>query len=197
MHNLVRSLVTADVRLWHVRCLGGGPDVVFTDVYQYDSWVAKLLGIPVFAHMRGDFWTEFSQLQQLRFDQGKLISAVKAGWLKWLMNRSIGFAHTVLPICNWLAEQVKAHVLTKRIKVLYQPIQTNVWTTKDDDLKTELKHPAIVSVMDFRILPKVKGMIQFLDVARKMPDVNFYVAGSGARAMVLTANQGNQARPSK
>jgi hypothetical protein len=123
--------------------LGGGPDVVFTDVYQYDSWVAKLLGIPVFAHMRGDFWTEFSQLQQLRVDQEKLISAVEAGWLKWLMNRSIGFAHTVLPICNWLAEQVKAHVLTKRIKVLYQPIQTNVWTTKDDDLKTELKHPAI------------------------------------------------------
>jgi len=150
------------------------PDVLFTDIYQYDAWFAKAIDCPILAHLRGDFWTEFEALSRSRRSPA---SKFASAWLKYLMDRGVGFAHTVLPICNWLAEQVTHRRPDKRVKVLYQAIESEIW---NDDCETlELRHPAIISVFDFRILPKLEGLIRFFDVARAMPDFNFYVAGTG------------------
>ncbi len=155
-----------------------GPDLVFTDTFHYDTWAARLLGAPVLVHMRGDFWSEFAYLSYLRA-QRSLPSQLASRWIRFVMERGIDLAHTILPICNWLAEQVKIHRPRKRIKVLYQPIEPEIWREEEHAGKMELDHPAAISVFDFNILPKVLGLVRFLDVARAMPQINFYVAGSG------------------
>jgi len=154
------------------------PNVVFTDIFHYDSWVSKLATYPILAHMRGDFWEEFSYLYHTRARHRSIPAKLATMWLKFVMERGIDFAHTILPICNWLATQVKHHRPRKRIRVLYQPIEPTIWTEGESNEMT-LDHPAVISVFDFNILPKVLGFIRFLDVARAMPELNFYVAGSG------------------
>ncbi len=154
------------------------PDLIFTDVYHYDSWVSRLLARPVLAHMRGDFWSEYLYHERVR--QKTFSAGFKTLWIRFVVERGIDFAHTVLPICNWLATQVKLHRPKKRIKVLYQPIELETWREEEGGEEMVLDHPAVISVFDFNVLPKVLGLVRFLDVARTMPEVNFYVAGSGS-----------------
>jgi len=159
------------------------PDIVFTDIYNYDSWGSKLAAYPILAHMRGDYWTEFTYLYLTRTRYSSLFMKWATFWLKFVTERGIDFAHTILPICGWLAKQVKEHRPRKRIRVLYQPIEPRIWLREQSEerivLKMVLKHPAVISVFDFNILPKVQGFIRFLNVTRKMPQLNFYIAGSG------------------
>lgn len=155
------------------------PDIIFTDIYNYDSWASKLAGYPILTHMRGDYWSEFAYLYYTWTRQKSLLTKAASLWLRFVTERGIDFAHTILPICNWLATEVKRHRPRKRIRVLYQPIEPEIWTKEEDEGEMVLAHPAIVCVFHFHILPKVLGFIRFLDVARSMPQVNFYVAGSG------------------
>jgi glycosyltransferase involved in cell wall biosynthesis len=60
------------------------------------------------------------------------------------------------------------------------------WTI-DNTGEMELKHPAAVSVFSFNVLPKVMGLVRFIDVVRAMPHVNFYVAGSGPHMNYVTS----------
>jgi len=154
-------------------------DVVFTDVYHYDSWASRLAGCKILAHMRGDFWSEFAYLYHIRARRKSLPAKLVTMWVRFVIERGIDFAHTILPICNWLATTVKHHRPKKRIKVMYQPIEPEIWREEEDRDEMKLDHPAVISVFDFNIWPKVLGLIRFLDVARVMPQVNFYVAGSG------------------
>ena len=155
------------------------PDVVFTDIYHWDSWVSRIAGYPILVHMRGDFWGEFAYLYYTRTKSKSLPSKLATMWIRFVMERGIDFAHTVMPICNWLAAQVRIHRPGKRIKILYQPIEPEIWKKVEGEKGIALRHPSVISVFDFNILPKVLGFIRFLDVARALPNVNFYVAGSG------------------
>ncbi len=161
------------------RIVGFHPDIVFTDIYHYDSWVSRLGGYPVLAHMRGDFWSEFAYLYHVRARRKSLPSKFATMWIRFVMERGLDFAHTILPRCNWLAASVKHHRPRKRIRVLYQPIESEIWREEEVEEEMALDHPAVISVFDFNILPKVHGLMRFLDVARAMPHINFYIAGSG------------------
>lgn len=155
------------------------PNVVFTDIYHYDSWVSRLASYPILAHMRGDFWSESTYLYQIRARQKSLPAQLLSMWTRFVMERGLDFAHTILPICSWLATRVKDHRPKKKIRVLYQPIEPEIWRENESEEEMKLDHPAVISVFDFNILPKVLGLIRFLEVVRAMPQVNFYIAGSG------------------
>lgn len=161
------------------RIVGFQPDVIFTDIYHFDSWVSRLAAYPILAHMRGDFWSEFAYLYYTRTRYKSVLTKLASMWIRFVMERGIDFAHTIMPICNWLATRVKHHRPKKRIKVLYQPIEPKIWTDDQDEEEMTLTHPAVISTFHFHILPKVFGFLRFMEVARAMPEINFYIAGSG------------------
>jgi glycosyltransferase involved in cell wall biosynthesis len=152
------------------------PDVVFTDIYHWDAWASKIVA-PILAHMRGDFWTEFNYLYALRSHK-PLHSKMLTLLTKFIMVSGLGFAHTILPICDWLGGIVKTHYPRKQVRTLHQPIEPKIWTENYVE-PMKLNHPAAISLFGFNIWPKVAGLVRFLPVAKMLSNTHFYIAGSG------------------
>jgi len=163
------------------------PDVVFTDVWNFDAWIARFARYPILAYLRGDIWNEFPYYMQWMRRTSSFQRRLFTIWTHFIRERGLDFVHTIMPCCNWVGHLVKRHRPHKKMHVLYHSIDTAPWTLDDVNEEIELRHPAAVSVFSFNVLPKVMGLVRFLDVIRAMPHVNFYVAGSGPHMNYVTS----------
>lgn len=157
------------------------PDVVFTDYPAYPSWYAKLYAhlrgkrVPLVAWLLGDFWTEYYALLASFSWRTRYVGPLYLfGWATGL-----AFSDHLLTVCQWLKKRAEQRLPGKRISVQYQGVDPEPWLVPERSL-FNFKHPAVGILQDNHILPKVKGLVAFGEVIRKMPDVNFYVAGGGS-----------------
>ena len=156
------------------------PDIVFTDYPAYPSWYAKLYAhlrgerVPLVVWLLGDYWTEyFAYLRGLTLRERPTGAVYLFSWVTGMK-----LADQILTVCDWLREKAVKRLPTKRISVQYAGVDPEPWLARESRLY-DFKHPAVGILQDNNILPKVNGLIWFAQVIKKMPEVNFYVAGGG------------------
>ena len=150
------------------------PDAVFVDRQQHFGLEALNNEIPLFVHLRGDFWAESKMAKETLYRYPPKRSVI------WLKER---IAHTcfqkskiILPICKHLENVVKNHYPKKSTSVLYQGITPENWFRTDG---MKLKHPCVGLLQGAVIFEKTKELLTLTKVLEKMPDVTFYWAGDG------------------
>ena len=150
------------------------PDVVFVDRQQHFGLEAINNEIPLFVHLRGDFWAESKMAKETLYRYPPKRSVI------WLKER---IAHTcfqeskiILPICKHLENVVKNHYPEKSTSVLYQGITPENWFQTDG---MKLKHPCVGLLQGAVIFEKTKELLTLTKVLEKMPDVTFYWVGDG------------------
>ena len=156
------------------------PDLVVTDYAAYPTWFAKVYSIlrrrhaPYIVRLRGDYWREYAEYASSIAVFKRALSVVD--FFSW--SEGLKSADCIIPVCKWLDGVVKSRLPQKRSYVVYQGIDPDPWLELEDS-SHEFKRPAIGILQDNNILPKVRGLLRFSEVAREMPDVNFYIAGGG------------------
>jgi len=156
------------------------PDIVFTDYPAYPAWCAKLYSllrlhhVPVVAWLLGDWWTEHHALVSTARFRRKLFSPLNMfGW-----STGLKFADRILPVSNWLKRIVDHRFPNKTTTVLPRGIDPEAWVVEENS-QYAFERPAVGIVQDNYVFPKVKGLLEFSSVVRKMRDINFYIAGGG------------------
>jgi glycosyltransferase involved in cell wall biosynthesis len=160
------------------------PDFILTDQASYTLDMAKLVNRCVLLHMRGDLWNE---IYWERCMYPSLLVKMYLHYEALVAMASIKKADLILPNSKWLEKQIKQHLPNCPTQILYVGINAGKWLP-DHNPTLNLKHPAVVGVLPFNVYPKVSGLLKFTRVIRKMPDVNFYVAGDGPYFSLIKQN---------
>ena len=149
------------------------PDIIYTDDTFSATIVSKLSNnkIPVLIHLRGNWWIEFWSNLSWSWKH-RLYAPVN-----YLMtNLSFKLADGFVPICKWLEKDVNRRLPGKKTDVVYQGVTPNIFYPEKG---MEFEHPCVGIVQSHHILPKVEGLLNFREVVRRLPGVNFKIAGDG------------------
>ena len=150
------------------------PDAVFVDRQQHFGLEALNNEIPLFVHLRGDFWAESKMAKETLYRYPPKRSVI---WLKErIAHRCFQESKIILPICKHLENVVKNHYPKKSTSVLYQGITPENWFRTDG---MKLKHPCVGLLQGAVIFEKTKELLTLTKVLEKMPDVTFYWVGDG------------------
>lgn len=132
---------------------------------------------PFFLHLRGDPWVEWASARMALARYRSSLARKATGTLVfWLRTLALPRADLFLPICRWLDGRLQRIYPGKRSQVLYQAVDPNEWYAFEEPYRK----PTVAIVQDFHVYQKVRGFLQFRDVARELSNVRFLVAGSGA-----------------
>lgn len=150
------------------------PDAILVDRQRHFGLASTETKIPLFVHVRGDFWTEMKWARETLYKTFPKRIALN----KWeqIANQCFENASAILPICNYLEKRVKENYPKKTTKVMYQGINPENWH-KGTGMK--LKHPCVGLLQSAVIWGKVQEMLTLKKVLKDLPDVNFYWAGDG------------------
>jgi len=163
------------------------PDYVMTDFPYYVPYMAKLVGQRVFFHLRGDVNENYSE----KVMHPSVLARMYGYYYTEICILNIKKADLILPNSKWLEEQVKKHLPNRPTQVLYVGINARKWDLSQNsraNKRFDLKHPAAVGIFPFSIYEKVSGLLKFVRVVKKMPNVNFYFAGDGPYLYLAKAN---------
>ncbi len=150
------------------------PDFIFVDRQTNFALESIKTGIPVFVHLRGDFWTETKMAKQTLYKSPpkRLFIKLKDNIAEECFKNS----QAILPICSYLENIVKEHHPKSKTHVLYQGIDPSKWY-KQEGMK--LKHPCIGILQSSTIWGKTKELLILPKVMEKFPNVMFYWVGDG------------------
>lgn len=150
------------------------PDAILVDRQRHFGIAAIEEKIPLFVHLRGDFWREIEMAKQTlyksppkRFVLNKWISMAE----KCFQNSEI-----ILPICKHLENTVREKYPQKNIATMYQGITPSNWYHVEG---MKLNHPCIGLLQGAVIFEKAKEMLTLEKVFKKFPHVTFYWVGDG------------------
>jgi glycosyltransferase involved in cell wall biosynthesis len=164
------------------------PDYMMTDFPFYIPHMAKLVGQRVLFHIVADIWTE--TYSERAMHPSVFVRMYGYYWTEICFS-NIKKADVIFPNSRWLEEQVKKHMPNHLTQVLYDGINARKWKPRQnsgDNKQFDLKHPAAVGIFPFNIYKKVSGLLEFVRIVKKMPDVNFYFAGNGPYLYLVKAN---------
>ena len=150
------------------------PDFIFVDRQTNFALESIKSGIPVFVHLRGNFWTETEMAKQTLYK-----SPPKRLFIKLkdkIAEECFKNCYTILPICKHLEYIVKDHYPKSKTFVLYQGIDPTKWY-KEEGMK--LKHPCVGILQSSTIWGKTKQLLILPEVMKKFPNVMFYWVGDG------------------
>ncbi|MDE1769755.1 MAG: glycosyltransferase [Thaumarchaeota archaeon] len=161
------------------------PDAVFIDRMGHFGIAALKANLPLFVHLRGDYWSEIKWAKETLY-KGPLKRTVI--YLKDRMARQCFKGATIiLPICKYLENRVREHYPDKKSYVLYGGIESSRWFPVTG---MELKHPCVGILQGAWIWGKAKEMLTLTKVLESMPNVTFYWAGDGPyRDKILSSLQ--------
>jgi len=151
-----------------------GPDAVFVDRQAHFGLAALKENLPLFVHLRGNYWKEMKWARETLYKSPHYRFAL--WWRKRLAEKNFKSATEILPICKHLANIVKDHYPNNSIKVLYQGINPSLWYHVN---KMNLKHPCVGILQDANIWGKTREMLTLTKVLEAMPEVTFYWVGDG------------------
>jgi len=150
------------------------PNVIFIDRQRHFGLAALKTNIPLFVHLRGNYWNEMEMAKMTLYKSPPKRIAIK----KWdkIGNECFAGSKIILPICKYLEKIVKEHYPEKPTEVLYQGITPTNWYPQKG---MSLKHPCVGLLQDANIWEKTKEMLTLTKVLEALPDVIFYWAGDG------------------
>jgi len=150
------------------------PDLVFIDRQSQFGLAAIKAKLPLFVHLRGDYWSELEWSKQTINSsfKSKSILHFKEKHVKQCFEN----ARVILPLSNYLKKIVKKHYPEKPVETFHQGINPDMWFK---DKKMKLKHPCVGMIQDANIWGKTKEMLTLNKVLESLPDVTFYWVGDG------------------
>jgi len=150
------------------------PDAVFVDRQRHFGLEALKDDIPLFVHLRGNYWEEMKMARKTLYSSPPKKLAIN----KWddIASQVFQGSKIILPICKHLENVVKNHYPKKPTSVLYQGITPENWFHTDG---MKLKHPCVGLLQGAVIFEKTKELLTLTKVLEKMPDVTFYWVGDG------------------
>jgi len=153
------------------------PDLVFVDRQIRFGLATIEADIPLYVHLRGDYWSEMQWAKETLYSDPIKKSVL---WFKdRIANKCFKDSTTIVPICNYLKEIVQEHYPKKSVEVLYQGIDPSKWfETKG----MKLKHPCVGLVQSASIWGKTKELLLLPKILEAMPNVMFYWVGDGVYA---------------
>ena len=153
---------------------GFKPDAVFVDRQRHFGLEALNNEIPLFVHLRGNYWEEMKMARKTLYSSPPKKLAIN----KWdeIASQVFQGSKIILPICKHLENVVKNHYPKKPTSVLYQGITPENWFRTEG---MKLKHPCVGLLQGAVILEKTKELLTLTKVLEKMPDVTFYWVGDG------------------
>ncbi len=153
------------------------PDAIFVDRQRHFAVAAAESGIPLFVHLRGDYWNEMRWARQTIY-KGLVKRFALSKWDE--MGRKCFAASTaILPICKYLADIVKENYPAKDMHVLQSGITPSRWFPSNG---MKLKHPCVGLLQGAVIWGKTQEMLILPEILKAMPDVMFYWVGAGPYA---------------
>jgi len=160
------------------------PDFVMMDSIYYIPQMVKLVNQRVLFHIRAEEWSESYWDKAMN---PSLLIRMYQHYLARLSTQGIKKTDIILPNSKWLQKRVKQHLPNHPTHLLYVGIDPEKWVPSQDT-PFKIKHPAAVGLFKFNIYEKVLGLLKFTRIIRKMPDVNFYFAGSGPYMNLVKQN---------
>jgi glycosyltransferase involved in cell wall biosynthesis len=151
------------------------PDIIFVDRQHTLFDIAAVESkIPVFVHLRGDYWSEIKWAKETLYKGfvRKFVIKIKEKRAEKCFNDST----VILPICNYLENIVKNHYPNKNTHVLQSGITSSRWYSTTG---MNLKHPCVGILQGAVIWGKTKEMLILEKVIKSLPNVMFYWAGDG------------------
>lgn len=161
----------------HNRLKNNDYDLVYSDNAFYAAQL-KLLAlmnfrrVPHIMHLRRDWWSEFKSAYREVADTLPRKIYMKQSYLyQWF---GLATARKITPICGYLDQVVKKHFPFKRTEVVYQGIDPDLFVSSAPPL--ELQRPAVAIIQNHSIYNKTLGLIGFAQVAKALPNFNFYIS---------------------
>ena len=150
------------------------PDAVFVDRQRHFGLAAIKANLPLLVHLRGDYWSEMRWARETTYSSPPKRLAL---W-QWqrIGTKCFDQADSILPICKYLENIVKAHYPDKETYVLQSGINHSRWYPSEG---MKLKHPCVGLLQGAVIWGKTKEMLTLTKVLEAMPDVTFYWVGDG------------------
>lgn len=150
------------------------PDAVFVDRQAHFGLSALRKGLPLFVHLRGDYWSEIKWARETLYKD-----PVKRNVLWWknrMSEKCFRDSTCILPICNYLNKIVKLHYPNKSVETWHQGIDPNRWYHVNG---MKLKHPCVGLLQSAVIYGKTQEMLVLKEVLEALPEVMFYWVGDG------------------
>ena len=150
------------------------PDAVFIDRQTNFGVQVIKEKIPLFVHLRGDFWSEMEMAKKTLYrypPKSSVVSIKEKIATKCFENSSL-----ILPICKYLEDIVTEKFPNKQTSILYQGINPKNWY---HDEGMNLKHPCVGLLQSANIWGKTQQMLILKNIMKKMPRVTFYWVGDG------------------
>ena len=150
------------------------PDAAFVDRQRHFGLEALNNEIPLFVHLRGNYWEEMKMARKTLYSSPPKKLAIN----KWddIASQVFQGSKIILPICKHLENVVKNHYPKKPTSVLYHGITPENWFCTEG---MKLKHPCVGLLQGAVIFEKTKELLTLTKILGKMPDVTFYWAGDG------------------
>ena len=149
------------------------PDVIMVDRQLHFGLAASKTNIPLFVHLRGDYWSEIQWAKETLYRDPIMRSVL---WYKnRIAEKCFKEAKLILPICNYL-KKITDEKYPNKSRVFYQGIDTSRWYLVEG---MKLKHPCVGLLQGATIWGKTKEMLILEKVIQKFPNVTFYWVGDG------------------
>ena len=150
------------------------PDIIFVDRQTKFGLAAIETEIPVFVHLRGDYWSEIQWAKETlyKYPLKRIILNMKDKTAKKCFTNS----EIIIPICKYLEKIVQKQYPNKKTQVMYQGIDPTRWYKEKG---MTLKHPCVGLLQGAVIWGKAREMLIMEKVLKSMPETTFYWAGDG------------------
>ena len=150
------------------------PDVIFIDRQTKFGLAAIETKIPVFVHLRGDYWSEVQWAKETLYKSAlkRIILNIKDRTAKKCFSDS----ERIIPICKYLEKIVQKKYPNKKTQVMYQGIDPFRWY---EEKGMVLKHPCVGLLQSAMIWGKTREMLILENVVKSMPETSFYWVGDG------------------
>mgnify|MGYP006418324119 FL=1 len=150
------------------------PDAVFVDRQRHFGIATLEAGIPLFVHLKGDYWKEMEMAKKTLYKTIPKRIALRQ-WNK-IAKKCFEDATVILPTCKHLDIELKKKYPNKKSEIFYQGVTPSEWVKEE---VMELKHPCVGLLQGVVIWEKAKEMLTLKKVMDARPDITFYWAGDG------------------
>jgi len=156
------------------------PNLILIDRQRHFGLDAINEKIPLFVHLRGNYWKEMETASKTIYKS--LPKKIALNSWKRIGKKCLDDSICLIPICNYLNKITKEKYPEKNTFVMYQGINPSNWYPEKG---IELEHPCVGLLQGAVIWDKTKELLILKKVLKKLPDVKFYWVGDGPFAQEI------------
>jgi len=161
------------------------PDIVFCDRPQHFALETIKKKIPLYLHLRGNYWEEMDWASKTMYKTIEKRFAL--WWRKRIAEKCFQGSTKILPISKFLKKIVRKYYPDKSIQVLYGGIESKRWYRVPP---MELKHPCVGLLQGAHIWGKTVEMLSLEKAVKDFPKITFYWAGDGPYKDIILKSLG-------